>query len=121
MSSKLMQAAFAALMLGATGLAAAHGDGRADRHGEWRHSRVERGSDRGPAPAYAHRGHHLEKAPYGRRAWTWPGYDRHPRHGDWHPARHSGHDHRHGYYTPHAKRFADDGDDITIIFRGRID
>jgi hypothetical protein len=129
MSSKLTKAALAALMLAVTGLAVADSDGRGGRHGDGgRHGQHERGWDRGSAPQHGHPEHF--GAPY--RPYGWDrhaerchhrhGY-RHPRYG-WghpHPKRHWGHGHRHGFYSAPPKRHADYGDDITIIFRGRLD
>ena len=120
MSSKLMTAALAALMLGGSAVALAGNDGR--HSGGDRNGRHERGWDRGPGPA------HYYRAPHGHRGWHKPGPSRHFGHHYRHPGYRWGHGHGHpkqhwghGHYAPHAKRYADYGDDITIIFRGRLD
>ena len=120
MSSKLMTAALAALMLGATGLASADNNGRGGRHGDGdRH-----GWNRGGPPAHGHPGQFRHGAPYAHQDWNRHGPPYGHAYGYGHPKHYWKHGHghpRHGYYAPHAKRYADYGDDITIIFRGRLD
>lgn len=134
MNSKLTRVTLAALLLGATGLAAADDD-----EGRGRNKHGPGGWGLGPTPVSGDRGHD--------RPWGWYGRPIEHQHGYWHPRYHWEHGgyhpghywsrwchdyprhyrwgyvdrHYHGYRGPYTKRYADYGDDITIIFRGRLD
>jgi hypothetical protein len=120
MSSKLLNAALAALLLGSTGLALADNDGRGKHRGGGDHrAQQERGWNGGAprwnagpphgdyrAPAYPQRGHDHWKPGHG---WK-HGHRHHPYYGR-----------PYAYHRYYPKPHADFGDDITIIFRGRLD
>ena len=120
MSSKLLNAALAALLLGSTGLALADNDGRGKHGGGGDHRAQQDRGWNGGAPRW-----HGGPAPRHYRA----PYRADSGHGNWKPAHGWKHGNRHhpyygrpyahhGYYPrPHA----DFGNDITIIFRGRLD
>jgi hypothetical protein len=107
MRSNLLSAALGGLLLFGSGLVLADDGGRGrydrgDRHG-WH----DRGWKDGPRW-----GHPQRFRGHGHGHWKQDHRSGHSRYGgDWH--RHH-HDH-------HWKRYAGRGDDITIIFRGRLD
>jgi hypothetical protein len=120
MSSNLVNAALAALLVGSTGLALADNDGRGRHQGGGdHHGWQERGGD-GGAPRWdaspAHPQYHPPyQHPYGHDHWQ-PAYGW--KHG--HP-HHSYYERPHGYHGYYPRPYSDYGDDITIIFRGRLD
>jgi len=128
MSSKLLNAALAALLVGGTGLALADDDGRGRRHGDGDHRGWhQRDGDRGAPRWNAHPPQQRYRAPFRHHGWQGHGYGhgqehwRHP-HGWGHGHRYAPHHgYHHGYSGHYAKPYADYGDDITIIFRGSLD
>jgi len=120
MSSKLLNAALAALLLSGTGLALADNDWRGTRHGDGDHRGwQQRGWDGGAPRRDVHPRQHYYHPPY--RHDSWHGHPRHGRgwkHGYYPQHRYGPY---HGYRRYYPGRYADRGDDITIIFRGSLD
>jgi len=124
MRAKLLTTALAALLLAGNGLAMADNDGRGKRHGGGEHRGApERGWDRSPPHWNPGPPHSQSRHPYAHRGWQGRGYG----HGHWRPAYpwrpHPGWRNGHGpqHYGGYAKPHGGYGDDITIIFRGRLD
>jgi hypothetical protein len=117
MSSKLLNAALAALLLGSTGLLAdntwhgtRHGDGD---HRGWQ----QRGWNGGAPHRNVHPPQRYYHPPYRHDGWHGHGW----KHGHYRPYRHGPYHRYHGYRGHYPRRYADNGDDITIIFRGSLD
>ncbi|HXV06904.1 MAG TPA: hypothetical protein VD791_02660 [Burkholderiales bacterium] len=116
MKSRLLTAALGGLLLLGSGLALADdgGRGRYDRGGN--HGWHDRGSANGPrwSPPRHYRGHgHGHFKPH------WKQGHRFGHHRDY--GLRDRHRYHRGHQGHHWKRYADRGDDITIIFRGSLD
>jgi hypothetical protein len=114
MKSKLLTAALSGLLLLGSGLALADDGGRGRSGRGEPHGWQDRGRDDGPRWGQPHRyrghghghgkhGHRWGHTPYRDYGWR----DRHR--------------HYRGQHGHHLQRYADRGDDITIIFRGSLD
>jgi hypothetical protein len=118
MKSKLLTAALGGLLLLGSGLALADdgGRGRHDRgaHNGWHDRGSSNGSRWGHPQQYRGHGHGHFKHDWKHGHRFGPG---HFRDYGWRD-RHRSH---RGHYAQHWKRYADRGDDITIIFRGSLD